>query len=96
MNPPYAMIVLHTAAGRGNRVAVAIDRLAWTDVVGTLARDDTILSIATRGGREQAAAASNNFRPIHLTGQPLIGEQVRVGSLPRPDPGTRDSRTSRP
>ncbi len=37
-----AMIVLHTPPGEANRVAVAIDRLAWPDVVGTLAGDDTI------------------------------------------------------
>jgi len=47
-----AMIVLHTPPGEANRVAVAIDRLAWTDVVGTLAGDDTIF-IATRGGESQ-------------------------------------------
>lgn len=37
-----ALLVLHTPAGEANRVAVAIDRLAWSDVVGTLAGDDTI------------------------------------------------------
>jgi transcriptional regulator of arginine metabolism len=37
-----ALIVLHTPPGEANRVAVAIDRLAWPDVVGTLAGDDTI------------------------------------------------------
>jgi transcriptional regulator of arginine metabolism len=47
-----AMIVLHTPPGEANRVAVAIDRLAWTDVVGTLAGDDTIF-VATRGGESQ-------------------------------------------
>jgi transcriptional regulator of arginine metabolism len=34
--------VLHTPPGEANRVAVAIDRLAWHDVIGTLAGDDTI------------------------------------------------------
>ena len=37
-----ALLVLHTPAGEANRVAVAIDRLAWGDVVGTIAGDDTI------------------------------------------------------
>ncbi len=37
-----ALIVLHTPPGEANRVAVAVDRLAWPDVVGTLAGDDTI------------------------------------------------------
>jgi transcriptional regulator of arginine metabolism len=37
-----ALVVLHTPPGEANRVAVALDRLAWTDVVGTIAGDDTI------------------------------------------------------
>lgn len=32
-----ALIVLHTPPGEANRVAVAIDRLAWPDIVGTIA-----------------------------------------------------------
>ena len=42
-----ALIVLHTPPGEANRVAVAIDRLAWPDVVGTLAGDDTIFLAVT-------------------------------------------------
>lgn len=38
-----ALVVLHTPPGEANRVAVALDRLAWPDVVGTIAGDDTIL-----------------------------------------------------
>lgn len=37
-----SLVVLHTPPGEANRVGVAIDRLAWSDVVGTLAGDDTI------------------------------------------------------
>jgi transcriptional regulator of arginine metabolism len=37
-----ALVVLHTPPGEANRVAVALDRLAWPDVVGTIAGDDTI------------------------------------------------------
>ncbi len=37
-----ALVVLHTPPGDANRVAVALDRLAWPDVVGTIAGDDTI------------------------------------------------------
>lgn len=44
-----ALLVLHTPAGEANRVAVAIDRLAWSDVVGTIAGDDTIF-LAVRNG----------------------------------------------
>jgi len=45
-----ALLVLHTPPGEANRVAVAIDRLAWPEVLGTLAGDDTIF-LATRDGR---------------------------------------------
>lgn len=37
-----ALVVLRTPPGESNRVALAIDRLAWPQVVGTLAGDDTI------------------------------------------------------
>lgn len=43
-----ALIVLHTPPGEANRVAVALDRLAWADVVGTIAGDDTIF-LAVKG-----------------------------------------------
>ncbi|HEX3235685.1 MAG TPA: hypothetical protein VHR41_15920 [Gemmatimonadales bacterium] len=47
-----ALVVLHTPPGEANRVAVAIDRLAWSDVVGTLAGDDTIF-LAVKDARAQ-------------------------------------------
>jgi transcriptional regulator of arginine metabolism len=47
-----ALCVLHTPAGEANRVAVAIDRLAWGDVIGTIAGDDTIF-LAVRNGQAQ-------------------------------------------
>jgi len=47
-----ALLVLHTPAGEANRVAVAIDRLAWGDVIGTIAGDDTIF-LAVRNGAAQ-------------------------------------------
>jgi transcriptional regulator of arginine metabolism len=37
-----ALVVLHTPPGEANRVAVALDRLAWADIIGTIAGDDTI------------------------------------------------------
>ena len=42
-----ALVVLHTPPGEANRVAVALDRLAWPDVVGTIAGDDTILMVCS-------------------------------------------------
>jgi transcriptional regulator of arginine metabolism len=37
-----ALVVIHTPPGEANRVAVALDRLAWAEVAGTIAGDDTI------------------------------------------------------
>ena len=47
-----ALIIIHTPPGEANRVAVALDRLAWTELVGTIAGDDTIF-LAVRDGRAQ-------------------------------------------
>jgi transcriptional regulator of arginine metabolism len=40
------LVVLKTAPGHANSVAVALDQEGWPEVVGTLAGDDTILVIA--------------------------------------------------
>jgi transcriptional regulator of arginine metabolism len=49
-----ALLVLHTPAGEANRVAVAIDRLAWGDVLGTIAGDDTIfLAVRNSAARQR-------------------------------------------
>jgi transcriptional regulator of arginine metabolism len=40
------LVVLRTAPGHANSVAVALDEEEWPDVVGTIAGDDTILVIA--------------------------------------------------
>ncbi len=37
-----ALVVLHTSPGEANHVAVALDRLAWPEVIGSIAGDDTI------------------------------------------------------
>lgn len=37
-----ALVVLHTPPGEANHVAAALDRLAWPEVIGTIAGDDTI------------------------------------------------------
>lgn len=36
------LVVVHTAPGEAQRVGLAMDRLAWAEVVGTVAGDDTI------------------------------------------------------
>jgi transcriptional regulator of arginine metabolism len=40
------LVVLKTAPGHANSVAVALDQEGWPEVVGTIAGDDTILIIA--------------------------------------------------
>ena len=40
------LVVLKTAPGHANSVAVALDNEEWPDIVGTIAGDDTILVIA--------------------------------------------------
>jgi transcriptional regulator of arginine metabolism len=49
----HHMIVLRTGAGQAHAAAIAIDRAQLTEVVGTIAGDDTILVIArdVRGAR---------------------------------------------
>lgn len=46
------LIVLHTAPGEANRVGIALDRIAWPEVLGTIAGDDTIF-VATRTAAAQ-------------------------------------------
>ena len=42
IDPAGSLLVLHTLPGEAGRVGAALDRLAWPDIVGTLAGDDTI------------------------------------------------------
>ncbi len=44
------MLVLHTVIGGASRVALAIDRAALPDVVGTIAGDDTIFCAVPGNG----------------------------------------------
>ena len=55
-----ALLVVHTPPGDANRVAVALDRLAWSDVIGTIAGDDTIF-LAVRN----VAAQARVHRQLH-------------------------------
>jgi transcriptional regulator of arginine metabolism len=41
-----SLIVLHTPPGEASAVGLALDRLAWADMVGTIAGDDTIFVAA--------------------------------------------------
>lgn len=46
------LTVVKTAVGAAQRVAVYLDRSAWTEIVGTLSGDDTIF-VATRSVADQ-------------------------------------------
>jgi transcriptional regulator of arginine metabolism len=49
-----ALVVVHTPPGEANRVGVALDRLAWPEIVGTLAGDDTIfLAVSNQAAQRQ-------------------------------------------
>ena len=49
-----ALTVLRTTIGAAQSVAIAIDKAAWPEVVGTISGDDTIF-IATDSGAAQTA-----------------------------------------
>ena len=50
------LVVLRTAPGHANSVAVALDSEEWPEVVGTIAGDDTILVIAPDSDTAQAVS----------------------------------------
>lgn len=49
-----SLVVLRTPPGEAGRVAVALDRLAWPGIIGTIAGDDTIFA-AVRDAAAQRA-----------------------------------------
>lgn len=51
------LLVLKTAPGNANSVAVAFDREGWTEVVGTIAGDDTILIITPDNASAKAMSS---------------------------------------
>lgn len=46
------LLVIRTAIGAAQRVALALDRCGWSEIVGTVAGDDTVFT-ATASGRLQ-------------------------------------------
>ena len=57
-----SMLIVHTPAGEANHVAVSLDRLAWPEIAGTIAGDDTIF-IACRNtkGRDSLLRRLRRF-----------------------------------
>lgn len=61
-----AMLVLHTPPGEASRVGAALDRLAWPDVVGTLAGDDTIfIAVKDRGAQRRLLQVLGRLAPLN-------------------------------
>ena len=60
-----ALVVLHTPPGEANHVAVALDRLAWTEVIGTIAGDDTIFLAVKDSGAQRRV-----IREVRRLGSP--------------------------
>lgn len=53
-----ALVVVHTPPGEANRVGAALDRLAWSGIVGTIAGDDTIfIAVRDRPAQRRLLAA---------------------------------------
>jgi transcriptional regulator of arginine metabolism len=56
------MLVIKTTVGSAQPVAAALDASHWTEVVGTIAGDDTVLVIAA--DRKKAAALARRIREL--------------------------------
>lgn len=65
-----ALVVLHTPPGEANRVGAALDRLAWPDLLGTIAGDDTIfVAVRHRAAQRRVAAELRRLAPGAAAGQ---------------------------
>lgn len=59
-----AMVVLHTPPGEASRAGAALDRLAWPDVTGTLAGDDTIfIAVKDRAAQRRLLRRLSRLAP---------------------------------
>src|SRR5271165_2630362 len=56
------LLVVKTTVGSAQPVAAALDASHWTEVVGTIAGDDTVLVIAS--GQKQAQALARKIREL--------------------------------
>jgi transcriptional regulator of arginine metabolism len=76
---PNILVVL-TPPGRASTVALILDGAEWSEIVGTVAGDDTLF-VATTGHREQAKVAA---RLEALTGRAQKSPTARAASAPQP------------
>ena len=92
-----ALVVVHTPPGEANRVGIALDRLAWPEIVGTIAGDDTIfLAVSNQAAQRQvlrrlreiaapprqAAAARIAVIRKQETGGPVRSRPLRANGCP--------------
>lgn len=71
-----ALVVLHTPPGEANRVGVALDRLAWPDLLGTIAGDDTIFVAVRHRAAQRRVVRELNRLAGNLPGEP---DEVTAG-----------------
>ena len=60
MDASWNLLVLKTSPGCAQTVAIALDRVGWEEILGTIAGDDTIFAVVSRG--YNATAAVNRIR----------------------------------
>lgn len=61
------LLVIRTAVGAAQRVAVTLDRINWPEIVGTLSGDDTIF-IATSSAAQQRRLRARLRQGLKRTG----------------------------
>ena len=64
-----ALLVLHTPPGEAQRAASALDLLAWPEIVGTIAGDDTIFVAVVNAGAQSTVA--RRVRALQGRAQPI-------------------------
>jgi transcriptional regulator of arginine metabolism len=60
------LLVITTAIGAAQRVAVTLDRISWPEIVGTLSGDDTIF-VATASSTQQRRLRGRLRQSLHRT-----------------------------
>jgi transcriptional regulator of arginine metabolism len=54
------LVVIKTAIGAAQRVALALDRSAWPEIVGNVGGDDTVFTATTSGAAQRSLLARIN------------------------------------
>lgn len=67
VEPSGNLVVVKTAAGEANPVALALDRLDWPEVAGTVAGDDTLILVVR--GKARAAKVAHRILDLKKGGR---------------------------